>query len=67
MTRQARKNTNLVENLKEINWWFDTLVLKALNERGNKLKIAFFCVSASIYDMKFGMNFWTNVTLLYQY
>ena len=25
MTRQARKNTNLVENLKEINWWFDTL------------------------------------------
>ena len=67
MTRQARKNTNLVENLKEINWWFDTLVLKALNERGNKQKIAFFCVSASIYDMKFGMNFWTNVTLLYQY
>jgi hypothetical protein len=22
----ARKNTNLVENLKEINWWFDTLM-----------------------------------------
>ena len=26
MTRQARKNTNLVENLKEINWWFDTYI-----------------------------------------
>jgi hypothetical protein len=31
------------------------------------LQHAFFCLSASIYDMKFGMNFWTNVTLLYQY
>ena len=29
--------------------------------------IAFFCVTVSIYDMKFGMNFRTNVTLLYQY
>ena len=27
MTRQARKNTNLVENLKEINWWFDTYIV----------------------------------------
>jgi hypothetical protein len=33
-----------------------------MREETNK-KIAFFCVSASIYDMKFGMNFWTNVTL----
>ena len=31
MTRQARKNTNLVENLKEINWWFDTLRQKRQN------------------------------------
>jgi hypothetical protein len=25
------KNTNLVENLKEINWWFDTLRQKRQN------------------------------------
>ena len=24
--------------------------------------IAFFCVTVSIYDMKFGMIFWPNVT-----
>ena len=45
MNRQARKNTNLVENLKEINWWFDnTYRIQTKNLLNMTHKIPYSCL-----------------------